>query len=99
MFLQARAVSTDGLKPSFYTINVVVYAVQVKIVVYVLLFFYLFEIMDVAHSSIHIWLVYVENTIDVSITTIKLLDNMIWWSLACLVICSVQHDKKSLKPL
>lgn len=44
MFLQARAVSTDGLKPSFYTINIVVYAVQVKILVnvlvdYVLLFF------------------------------------------------------------
>lgn len=41
MVLQARAVSTDGLKPSFYIINVVVYAVQVKILVYVLLLFYL----------------------------------------------------------
>lgn len=28
--LQARAVSTDGLRPSFYTINAVVYVVQVK---------------------------------------------------------------------
>lgn len=27
---QARAVSTDGLRPSFFTINAVVYAVQVK---------------------------------------------------------------------
>lgn len=78
MFLQARAVSTDGLKPSFYAINVVVYAVQVKILVYVLLLlFFLFEIMDVAHSSFLIWLVYVENTIDIGITTIKHLDNMI----------------------
>jgi hypothetical protein len=33
MYLQARAVSTDGLKPSFYTINIVVYVVQVKILV------------------------------------------------------------------
>lgn len=31
MLLQARAVSTDGLKPSFYTINFVVYIIQVKI--------------------------------------------------------------------
>ena len=30
-YWQARAVSTDGLRPSFYTINAVVYAVQVKI--------------------------------------------------------------------
>lgn len=28
--LQARAVSTDGLRPSFYTINAVVYVIQVK---------------------------------------------------------------------
>jgi len=28
--LQARAVSTDGLRPSFYTNNVVVYVIQVK---------------------------------------------------------------------
>ncbi|KAJ6726114.1 hypothetical protein OIU79_004305 [Salix purpurea] len=27
---QARAVSTDGLRPSFFTINAVVYAIQVK---------------------------------------------------------------------
>jgi len=27
---QARAVSTDGLRPSFYTINAVVYVIQVK---------------------------------------------------------------------
>lgn len=27
---QARAVSTDGLRPSFYTINAVVYAIQVN---------------------------------------------------------------------
>ncbi|KEH40725.1 hypothetical protein MtrunA17_Chr1g0162201 [Medicago truncatula] len=29
IYYQARAVSTDGLKPSFYIINVVVYAVQI----------------------------------------------------------------------
>ena len=34
MLLQARAVSTDGLKPSFYTINIVVYVVQVKILLF-----------------------------------------------------------------
>lgn len=28
---QARAVSTDGLRPSFFTINAAVYVVQVKI--------------------------------------------------------------------
>ncbi|KAF5939538.1 hypothetical protein HYC85_023797 [Camellia sinensis] len=31
IYYQARAVSTDGLRPSFYTINAVVYVVQVKI--------------------------------------------------------------------
>ncbi|XP_061376325.1 tobamovirus multiplication protein 3-like [Gastrolobium bilobum] len=31
IYYQARAVSTDGLKPSFYTINVVVYAVQITL--------------------------------------------------------------------
>lgn len=30
---QARAVSTDGLRPSFYTINAVVYAIQVRLLV------------------------------------------------------------------
>ncbi|KAJ0094180.1 hypothetical protein Patl1_15800 [Pistacia atlantica] len=30
IYYQARAVSTDGLRPSFFTINAVVYAVQVK---------------------------------------------------------------------
>uniref|UniRef100_A0A2N9J463 THH1/TOM1/TOM3 domain-containing protein n=1 Tax=Fagus sylvatica TaxID=28930 RepID=A0A2N9J463_FAGSY len=30
IYYQARAVSTDGLRPSFLTINAVVYAVQVK---------------------------------------------------------------------
>lgn len=30
IFWQARAVSTDGLRPTFYTINIVVYAIQVK---------------------------------------------------------------------
>ncbi|PNX77101.1 tobamovirus multiplication protein 3 [Trifolium pratense] len=29
IYYQARAVSTDGLKPSFYTINIVVYVVQI----------------------------------------------------------------------
>jgi hypothetical protein len=32
--LQARAVSTDGLRPSFYTINAVVYVIQVKTLVF-----------------------------------------------------------------
>lgn len=31
---QARAVSTDGLKPTFFTVNAVVYAVQVKILLH-----------------------------------------------------------------
>ncbi|PKI65729.1 hypothetical protein CRG98_013876 [Punica granatum] len=31
IYYQARAVSTDGLRPSFFTINAVVYAVQVEI--------------------------------------------------------------------
>ena len=30
-FVQARAVSTDGLRPGFFTINAVVYVVQVYI--------------------------------------------------------------------
>ncbi|XP_058090427.1 tobamovirus multiplication protein 3-like isoform X1 [Magnolia sinica] len=31
IYYQARAVSTDGLRPSFYTINAVVYAVQIAL--------------------------------------------------------------------
>ncbi|ONK55129.1 uncharacterized protein A4U43_UnF7210 [Asparagus officinalis] len=31
IYYQARGVSTDGLRPSFYTINVVVYAVQIAL--------------------------------------------------------------------
>ncbi|KAL5054778.1 hypothetical protein RYX36_035460 [Vicia faba] len=31
LFLQARAVSTDGLRPSFYTINAVVYVIQIAL--------------------------------------------------------------------
>ncbi|KAL2946372.1 hypothetical protein AAZX31_20G010100 [Glycine max] len=31
IYYQARAVSTDGLKPSFYTINIVVYVVQITL--------------------------------------------------------------------
>ncbi|KAF8398779.1 hypothetical protein HHK36_014637 [Tetracentron sinense] len=31
IYYQARTVSTDGLKPTFYTINAVVYAIQVKL--------------------------------------------------------------------
>ncbi|GMP92476.1 hypothetical protein CsSME_00042694 [Camellia sinensis var. sinensis] len=34
IYYQARAVSTDGLRPSFYTINAVVYVVQVKILLH-----------------------------------------------------------------
>ena len=34
MLLQAHVVSTNGLKPSFYTINIVVYVVQVKILLF-----------------------------------------------------------------
>ncbi|RVX11469.1 Tobamovirus multiplication protein 3 [Vitis vinifera] len=33
IYYQARAVSTDGLRPSFYTINAVVYAIQVTLLV------------------------------------------------------------------
>jgi len=32
---QARGVSTDGLRPCFYAINVVVYAIQVKFRLYI----------------------------------------------------------------
>ncbi|XP_022733049.1 tobamovirus multiplication protein 3-like isoform X4 [Durio zibethinus] len=34
IYYQARAVSTDGLRPSFFTINAVVYSIQVKFVFY-----------------------------------------------------------------
>ncbi|MBA0621056.1 hypothetical protein Godav_006708 [Gossypium davidsonii] len=34
IYYQARAVSTDGLRPSFFTINAVVYTIQVKFMFY-----------------------------------------------------------------
>jgi hypothetical protein len=34
IYYQARAVSTDGLRPSFFTINAVVYVIQVKLTTY-----------------------------------------------------------------
>ncbi|KAG6764385.1 hypothetical protein POTOM_031853 [Populus tomentosa] len=35
IYYQARALSTDGLRPSFFTINAVVYAIQVKFLLHV----------------------------------------------------------------
>jgi hypothetical protein len=78
MYLQARAVSTDGLKPSFYTINIVVYVVQVKILVNVsgsLFFFFLDH--GCCTQLFHICLIHVESRIDTNITTSKHLDNII----------------------
>jgi hypothetical protein len=79
MYLQARAVSTDGLKPSFYTINIVVYVVQVKILVIVSgSLFYIFFLDHGCWTQLfHICLIYVENRIDTCISISKHLDNII----------------------
>ncbi|KAK6931818.1 THH1/TOM1/TOM3 domain [Dillenia turbinata] len=55
IYYQARAVSTDGLRPSFFAINAVVYTIQVITVVHVSIFSP--SSRTLLHGSIAMWLV------------------------------------------
>ena len=53
-FVQARAVSTDGLRPGFFTINAVVYVVQVYIYIYFHAIFKIFVNFEKSYNFVFV---------------------------------------------